>query len=451
MRLDQTVIAGIADAPNVIDIEEGDAGLQRRIDITVACHEDISLPVVEGLDEGRLIVVRNHERVRTHQRQDAGLVLLSRLLGAGGDHHHAEILHGRDHRPGFVAAGEDQRALASETFPQRGKRRLDPRLLARDQHFNASRKIGIAKQACEIAKRLRRVSHAVEAALEKWRAVFVLQLAGDVKHGLGTDHHIGLCPVHGLHFAEPGVSRKGAEDAQAQLVEIGGDVPEFAADIPLADQVDVVGDDARGDLRRAGLAGSDHMLVDHFAGDAVAEVLVAVEAGAIHGNDRDTKLLRSGLGHSADVVALQTGDARIVDEYRRRLVGLDGLADCAVKPLLAPPQNHVHLGKVGGHADAVDIGAARTGAAIIPRRARAADGAVNDVGGVGDGEKRVARAVEAAAPLGRAGLRLGAAGFRLAVMGTGRLVEQSEDILVFHCDHSCIGTDTARAVPALAR
>ena len=87
--------------------------------------------------QGRLIVVGDHARVRPHQRADARLVLLGGLLGAGGDHHHAQILHGRYHGPGLVAAGEDQHALAGKALAKRGQRRLDPGLLAGDQRLGA--------------------------------------------------------------------------------------------------------------------------------------------------------------------------------------------------------------------------------------------------------------------------------------------------------------------------
>ena len=123
---------------------------------------------------------------------------------------HAEILHRRDERPGFVAAREHQHALARETVPQGADGRRYLFLLARDQHLGASNQIGIAEEAGEIAERLRSVGDAVEAAFEVRCAVVFAELARDMQHGLGADDHIGLRAVHGLHLAEAGIAREGA-------------------------------------------------------------------------------------------------------------------------------------------------------------------------------------------------------------------------------------------------
>ena len=73
---------------------------------------------------------------------------------------------------------------------------------------------------------------------------------------------------------------------------------------------------------------------------------------------------------------------------------------------------------------------------------------MDDMGRVRDWQQRVASAIEAAAALRRPRLRLGAPRFRLGVLRAGRLVHQSEDVLVFHAAYSCIGINTARGVPA---
>ena len=112
---------------------------------------------------------------------------------------------------------------------------------------------GVVQQSGEIAKGLGRVGDAVEAALEPGHAVIVFELARDMEHGLGADHHVGLGAVHGLHFAEAAVAGKAAQHAQAEFVEQRRDVPELAADVPLADQIDVVAFDAGNfQLRRTG-------------------------------------------------------------------------------------------------------------------------------------------------------------------------------------------------------
>ena len=129
--------------------------------------------------------------------------------------------------------------------------------------------------------------------------------------------------VHGLDLAKAAVAGEGAEDAQAQFVEQRRDVPELAADVPFADQIDVVTSTSR--ALSGGRDGSGSRVpitcaIGGVAGDAVAEVLVAVEAGAIDRHDRDAELLARRLGHRLDVVALQRRHAGVVDEHRRRLV-----------------------------------------------------------------------------------------------------------------------------------
>ena len=236
-----------------------------------------------------------------------------------------------------------------------------------------------------------------------------------------------------------------------KLVEERRDVPELAADIPFADEVHVVGLDP-GPFRRGGrrgrLAGADHALIDDVARQAIAEVLVAVEARAIDGNDGHAEPLRRQFRDRFDIVAVERRNAGVVDENSRWLVRFGRLPDGLVQALLAAAHDDVHVVEIGRHADPIGIDAARARAAIIPRRARAADRAVNDMGGVGDRQQRIAGAIETAAALRRPRLRLRAAGFRLGVLRAGRLVHQSQDLLVFHAAYSCIGINTARGVPA---
>jgi hypothetical protein len=153
---------------------------------------------------------------------------------------------------------------------------------------------------------------------------------------------------------------------------------------------------------------------------------------AIDRDDRHAELLFSLLGDSLDVVALQGRDADVVDEHRRRLVGLDCLPDRLVEALFAAPHDHVHVGEIGGHADAIGVGTGGPRAAIVPGGASAADRAVDDMGDIGDGKQRVARAVETAAALGGAGRGFCATGLALLVVGAGRLVHQRRDFFGLH-------------------
>jgi hypothetical protein len=82
---------------------------------------------------------------------------------------------------------------------------------------------------------LRDIAHPVKTALEPGNAELLLQLAGDVQHGAGTDHHGDFGAVHGLHFMKTGVAGQGAQHPQAQFIEQRQGVPELPGDVVFAD------------------------------------------------------------------------------------------------------------------------------------------------------------------------------------------------------------------------
>ncbi len=180
------------------------------------------------------------------------------------------------------------------------------------------------------------------------------------------------------------------EHADAALPQQRLDELQVAGDVVLADERDV----GRGGAHRLG--GADDVLQQHLARDAVAQVLGADEAGRVDRDDRHPQLARQRLAGRLDVLADKPGHARRVDEDRGGLLGSHDLAHRGLEPLLATVDD-VELGHVGGEASAVQVAGGRVHAAALPRVARAVDGAVHDVSGVGDGHQHDRCPVEGAA------------------------------------------------------
>ncbi len=162
-----------------------------------------------------------------------------------------------------------------------------------------------------------------------------------------------------------------AEHPQPQLVEQRQDVPQLAGDVVLAHQGHIVDleaipfDALRQRVRLPGAAD----VPDHAVpGDAVAEVLGAIEARRVHRHHRGPPAICGFLTDSPDVIADQGRDAGVVDEDRRRAVGVDGLLDGVEQPLLAAAHDHVLLGQIRSHADLVEGGPGGARPAVVPGR-----------------------------------------------------------------------------------
>jgi hypothetical protein len=95
-----------------------------------------------------------------------------------------------------------------------------------------------------------------------------------------------------------------------------------------------------------------------FAGDAVAEVLGAVEAGAIDRHHRHAPALGGRLGRRLRGRRRSAPERRWSRRTPPPAVVVDGLLDRVQQALLAAAHDHVLLGEVGGHADAVQRRAA---------------------------------------------------------------------------------------------
>ena len=141
-------------------------------------------------------------------------------------------------------------------------------------------------------------------------AVLLLHLLRQVGEAFGADDDIELRPVGVAEVLESGVAAEAGEDADAEPVEERQHPPEVAGNIVFADQIDVV----VGDFLRLG--GPDDVFEQDLARQAVADVLVADEAGGIDRNDRNGDLLLGRLADRLDIVAGHGGDAGGVDEDR---------------------------------------------------------------------------------------------------------------------------------------
>src|ERR1019366_192920 len=150
--------------------------------------------------------------------------------------------------------------------------------------------------------------------------------------------------------------------------------------------VHIVDPDSRplgADREGIGLPGPDPLFAHGVAADAVAEVLGAVEAGAIDRHYRDVPLLLGGPTDGFDVVADQRRNASVIDEDCGGMVIVNRLLDRMKQALFAPAHNDVLLGQVGRHTETVQLRAGGTGATIVPGAAGTGDGAMHDVSNVG--------------------------------------------------------------------
>ena len=98
------------------------------------------------------------------------------------------------------------------------------------------------------------------------------------------------------------------------------------------------------------------------------------------------------------VVADDAHDAGGVDKGRLGVMPVDEFGQGLVELALAA-EDHVHFLEVGGKAQAVEFRPRRQGAPDVPGVGGAADGAVHQVQGIGDGVEHHPGAAEDAGPL----------------------------------------------------
>ncbi len=118
----------------------------------------------------------------------------------------------------------------------------------------------------------------------------------------------------------------------------------------------------------------------------------------LHRQDRDALLGAHLFADALQVVADEPHDAGGVDERGLGVVPVDEF-DQGLVELLFPAEDHVHFLKVGGKAQAVQLRPRRQRPPDVPGVGGAADGAVHQVQGVGDGVEHHPGAAEDAGPL----------------------------------------------------
>ncbi len=226
----------------------------------------------------------------------------------------------------------------------------------------------------------------------------------------------------GADALDPAVAGEGGEDSDAEFLQQRGVLPHVAGDVVFSDEIDV---EVGGEL---GLPGSDEARQDRFPPEAAAEVLAADEARSVDGDHGKAVLFRSLPAKGLDIVADKGGDAGGIDEDRLRGVVGNDVVDGGRKLFLSPEDHVVHGGGGGeSHLGEVAPLPAGLGGAGLPGGAQAGDGAVNEVRGVGIGEKGDLRSLESAAARGRPRLRSIAGRLSGLVVGAGGFVQQLFD------------------------
>ncbi len=247
------------------------------------------------------------------------------------------------------------------------------------------------EQAGKFPERLGGVRNPVERAFEIGDAEAFLHLAGQIDEGGGTDHHRRLRPVGGGDIMVSRVAGDAGANAHAELFKQRLHHPEFAGQVELAENVDVIGRDV------VRLLGADHMVEQRLAGQLVAEVLRADEARRVDRHHGKPELLRRAAADGLDIVADQRGDAGRIDEDRRRGICVRNLADRLEQLLLALSQNDVELGQVCRERGAPEIRPRGRRPAVVPGIALAGERRMDQMGDIGDRLQHDLRAVKGAA------------------------------------------------------
>jgi hypothetical protein len=135
-------------------------------------------------------------------------------------------------------------------------------------------------------------------------------------------------------------------------------------------------------VRRLGRA--DDILEQHLAGQAVADVLVADEAGGVDRDQRDGDFFLGRSADRLDIITSHGGYTGGIDKNGLRFgISTDDFQYGLVQ-LLLPSENHVIFQHFGGKAAPVELRTAGTGAPVVPRVARAGYGAVDKMDYIGD-------------------------------------------------------------------
>ena len=250
-------------------------------------------------------------------------------------------------------------------------------------------------------------------------AVFFLHHLGQVHGGPGALDHVQGGAVGPADVVHPAVAGDVGHHFDAHALEIVPDDPDLPGQVEVAQDIEALGADA------GGVAGA-HQAEHGLAGGVVAGPLVALKPFGLHRQDRDALLLAHLFADALQVVADDPHDAGGVDEGRLGVVPVDEFVQGPVELGLAA-EDHVHFLEVGGKAQAVEFRPRGQGAPDVPGIGGAADGAVHQVQGVGDGVEHHPGAAEDAGPLAH---RPGQA-LPVAVHLEGRLALAVDLVLTF--------------------
>lgn len=167
-----------------------------------------------------------------------------------------------------------------------------------------------------------------------------------------------------------------------------------------------------------------HQAEHGLAGGLITGPLVAFEAFRLHRQDRNTLLSADLLADALQIVADEPHNAGGVDKGGLGVMPVDEFHQRLIKLILCP-EDHIHFLEVGAEAQAVQLRARRQGAPDVPGVGGAADGAVHQVQGIGDGIEHHPGAAEDAGPLAHCPGQ----GLLVALQGKGRFALAMDLIL----------------------
>ena len=192
-------------------------------------------------------------------------------------------------------------------------------------------------------------------------------------------------------IVHPAVAGDIGHHLDADLFQILADQPDLAGQVEVAQDVDAV-------RRDPGRIPGAHQLEHRLAGRLVAGPFVALEPLGLDRQDRNIFFLGHCPANRLEIVADDTDDTGGVDKGGLGPVPVDQLDQGRMELFLAA-EDHVYFLEIGGKRQPVQLRARRQGAADIPGVDRTADGAVDQVQGVGNGVEHHPGAAEHAGPL----------------------------------------------------
>ena len=302
---------------------------------------------------------------------------------------------------------------------------IEDRQFLPDQLLGALHHLRVFEEPGHVIEGLGHVLHPEVGDPQVRDAVFFLHHLGQVHGGPGALDHVQGGAVGPADVVHPAVAGDVGHHLDAHALEVVPDDPDLPGQVEVPQDVEAFGADAGG---VAGAHQSEHGL----AGGVVAGPLVALEAFGLHRQHRDALLLAHLLADALQVVADDAHDAGGIDEGGLGVMPVDEFDQGPVELCFAA-EDHVHFLEVGGEAQAVEFRPRGQGPPDVPGVGGAADGAVHQVQGIGDGVEHHPGAAEDAGPLAH---RPGQA-VLVAVHLKGRLALAVDLVLPFFKNGGC--------------